>query len=788
MNKRIIAVIVAFVSTFSLAYAQYTVYKPARSQGQTLVPRSELRSVQTEPGHYVLPRLGDSEVALRSAVKDAERELRVFTYAHNRELPEDVMDYGVWLGDTEGQYVWRLSITSPEAKGLALCLENYHLPAEAAVYAYGSAGGRLGALTNANNSDHGVLQLAPLSGETITLEYELPQGQVPAPGQRPPFVVRNVEHDFVGVRSIRAGGKGVAGFGEPYFNAYQSLESMNCAPNVVAYPEYKAQSRSVVILAIGGMMGSGALINNLRSDGKAYVLTAAHNLNNLYKINKIDKIESAVRRIVFFFGFESPSVEGNIRATEEMSLSGAKLVAYDPDSDMAILEITGLPMGDNGERLPIPAAYNVYYAGWNRNPLPPAPYFGIHHPAIMPKRYSRVEADKLQVVDFSTRSGLLAWYQKHWHVPRWFIGTTAPGSSGSPLFDRDGHIIGGLTAGYSYCPDKYGSKPEDDYYYAVHRAWQGAGALANMARILDPDGTGQTICPGYDPHAAEGVHRLSDFYAADRGVQLTSTPAAAEGVGRLVALTAGAKPLGAYLLFCGSEQINRQFPTLQIELSPYDRQAQAFMAPVWSTEVSTAQYNLFRPGTDDEGNADFERGQYEQRQRSLGRDTIELFVPALRSEQDVELPRGEYLLSVRAKDGGALGMELLQRRLPLTSTAGNLWTYDTGGWRTHNGTHPTQLWLDLLVQSASTQLSKAAPVGISEQMEAYYYAEHLRIRLPEGVRGASACIYSEDGRLVAQHTLRSGEQVIPLHLPASAVYLLQIHSAGGQRVMKFIAR
>ncbi|MDO4707581.1 MAG: trypsin-like peptidase domain-containing protein [Porphyromonadaceae bacterium] len=788
MRKVILLAIGVFLAFWGEIYAQWTVDKPARSEEQTFRVADRLRSASSSLGVYVLPSLEQSSSELRSLQEAREREFRTLTYALPRVLTPEVMNYGQWLEGERGDFVWRLSITSPDALGLALRLEQYRLPRGAALYAYGSAGGRIGALTELHNSPVGILMLAPLSGETITLEYEPPRGYTPGVGEAPPFVVASLDHDFVGLRQQLPRRKGKAKEGEPLFDAIMSLESMSCAPNVVARPECRLAARSVVILAVGGSMGSGALINTPRSDGKAYILTAAHNINSLYEVTDMETIKAMVRSAVIFFGFESPSLEGNIRATEEQSLSGAELVAYDPEADMALLEITGLQPSPQG--IPsIPAEYNAYFSGWTLSPTPAAPYYGVHHPGILTKRYSQAEDTNLNIVDFSAASRGLHWHQKHWHLKRWAVGSTARGSSGSPLFDREGRIIGALTAGFSYCPITHsGRQPEDDYYYAVHRAWRGATPLASLASVLDPDGTGVTECPGYDPHKAEALYRLSDLYAADRGADLATISPDAEGVGRLIVIDGSARSLGAYLIFRGNEAIDRAFPQLLLELTPYDRQTKQLGQPIWRQEVSSARYQFYRPFKDEHGDLHFDKWKHETDTRTLSQDTIELFIPVAELASSL-LSHGEYLLTLRSKQGGGLGLPLLQRRdLRRTSPDANMWYYSGGGWKPGPKEQPAQLWLDLLVRSTSRQRGKALPLNEVTEVETYYHGNELIVSLPSGAERGQVRIYSEDGKLMRRHDLSEGENKLSLYLPATAMYVAKIESSKGGRVLKFLVR
>ena len=74
-------------------------------------------------------------------------------------------------------------------------------------------------------------------------------------------------------------------------------------------------------------------------------------------------------------------------------------------------------------------------------------------------------------------------------------GVTEGGSSGSPIFDNTGKIIGTLTGGAASCsnlsgPDFYGK-------FSYHWESNGNSADAQLQPYLDPDGTGAQSLEGF---------------------------------------------------------------------------------------------------------------------------------------------------------------------------------------------------------------------------------------------------------------------------------------------------
>ena len=79
----------------------------------------------------------------------------------------------------------------------------------------------------------------------------------------------------------------------------------------------------------------------------------------------------------------------------------------------------------------------------------------------------------------------------------WEYGASEGGSSGSPLFDDEGRIIGQLYGGSSECVGLTDNGAAD-IYGRVDKSWDGAGSSSTrLSDWLDPNGTGQTVLNAY---------------------------------------------------------------------------------------------------------------------------------------------------------------------------------------------------------------------------------------------------------------------------------------------------
>jgi len=197
---------------------------------------------------------------------------------------------------------------------------------------------------------------------------------------------------------------------------------------------------------------SGSFINNV--NGLQYVLTAAHcnpGANDLVQVGFTNPVCTNTNDN----NGDTSRIAGNLRT-----------LARNTRIDNQLLEV--------GEA--VPAGWNVYLAGWEAGDetTPARGVVGIHHPSGANKKISNSDVLVRAVPWTGTAPPL-----DHWRVETWSEATTEPGSSGSPLYNRDTQrIIGQLHGGSAACPARNGW----DSYGAV---WAGY-STGGMSQFLGP--------------------------------------------------------------------------------------------------------------------------------------------------------------------------------------------------------------------------------------------------------------------------------------------------------------
>ncbi len=383
----------------------------------------------------------------------------------------NVSNSGTWEDIGDGSRIWRLKLFSEGAEAISLYFNDFKLPEGGKLYLYDESGKQLlGAFSSNNNRESGHFATGLILGNTVILEYNSPSNVK----ELPEMTIKDFGYAYRGVYSNE---KGFGGSDECEVN-------INCSPEG---DDWQNEKHGVcrIQIKVGGAAYwcSGSLLNNARNDETPYILTADH---CAYKFGHYATQEDLDEWIFYFNyfanGCENPTVEPGSN-----SFTGATKVAQGGNHSLDGSDFYLALLQDN-----IPIDYNLYFNGWNTNNVVVSQGVTIHHP----------EGDIQKISTFTTPlqtspyngNGLPSHWKVFWSETYNNWGVTEPGSSGSPLFDSLGNVIGTLTGGYASCDDQ----EDPDYYgkFSYHWTSNGTADTAQLKPWLDPENTGVTSLNG----------------------------------------------------------------------------------------------------------------------------------------------------------------------------------------------------------------------------------------------------------------------------------------------------
>ena len=749
------------ISQIFPAVAQLSAPLPAALISDLTKGVTALRSSETP---YCLLSTGRSNPTSGLQVSGEElpsglRTLELQTLEYN-QLPQDEL-WGEWISTSSGAAVWRGSLRLEEVGWNTLYFDNYDLRSGDILLISNEEGEIRGAFTDANNnaSSH-TLTTAPLYGELLAIYYYPSSGEkCPLPWQLS-GVTTAILSPNVGVElPAPIGGQKKAG--EPWF----TIQSLTCADATVKYPEVESIARSELLMVVRGKSFSSAtLINNSRQDGSALVLTAAHCLNGSYKHSQdLAYVRESAERTIFFFNYFSPTGDPLINGLEEQTLSGAELVAYNEDHDMCLLRITGVVPGIPEGQCAIPRSYRPYFAGWNAQRDFSAPVIGIHHPLASVRRYNMADR-KPSLEDYPMPGLPVNWTKSHLYIDVWNKGTTAPGSSGSGLFDKDLRLIGALTGGNSYC-----SSPVKDYYYALSEVFTGYAPEQCLQPHLAPTGDVKSL-DGLEPFASLPPLRLShQLYSLMRdSVAIRSSESEIKGVSVRYDLDTSTQYLGTVIVTGAMKSWT------PVTLSIYSDDRGKPGERLYTQQLHTPSYTL-RNSTGKE-----------TKERTLS-NAFQAFFP-IDSETPLMLSAGVYHIALEAIPGDqSLPTPILLSKAQLHTTPyawhriGQSWQPATISGNSYMGHY----WIDPIVAS-NTKQGNGNDLIPSESPNVILAGDRLYLQLPKswlsGSRAALLELYNHAGLKILTHSLATYVSSLSLADDplTSGVYILRLTSGDQQ--------
>jgi len=381
-----------------------------------------------------------------------------FGYDHLVDV--NIANDGTWVNLNDGSRFWIFNIKSEGALTMNFIFDEFFIPEGGKLYFYNSnRTDLLGAYTHTQNREDKLFGSWLVKGDDIYIEYFEPADKL-GEGRL------NISKAVHGYRSV------TKNFNKDLNDSGACNLDVDCSIGADFDPIKDEVKKSVGLIIVGANSAcSGALINNTNNDGTPYFLTADHCLFG------------SVGSWAFRFNWRSPNPvcatgASSPNGTFNQTVSGATLRANNPDSDVVLVEITA----------PVPDSWDLVWAGWDRTSTPANYTVGIHHPSGDIMKICRDNDSPTPSVQFGAQV---------WFVNEWEIGVTEPGSSGSPLFNQDGRIIGQLYGGSAACSGTF-NNGQPDWYGRFDVSWDnGSSSSTRLKEWLDPNNTGQTILDQY---------------------------------------------------------------------------------------------------------------------------------------------------------------------------------------------------------------------------------------------------------------------------------------------------
>ena len=425
---------------------------------------------------YELPQIDNQKLLNDDLLnQDKGTPLRVGV---NQNVSLNMNNSGRWDILPNGDRFWRMAIKSQGASSIHLNIDIFQIPQGAEVFFYSPDHQDVaGKYDSRSTLQNGNFFSPDIPGDEIIIEYFQPASVT----GKPDISIYQVGHIYRSNDQIKG---------------YHGNAVGDCHINVACdeVNPWRDQANSVVLIKITSSEGvfvcSGAMLNNTRQDNTPYVFTAEH---------CYDQNVTAWR---FVFEYQTNLCDGTTGSYNKYA-NGANVVARDDVSDFMLLQITG----------PINESYKpkIFLAGWDRSGSVPTVGAAIHHPGGDYKKFSKPRS-------VTNGSGN---YNKFWTVG-WLPtatnkGTTEPGSSGSPLFNGAGYVVGSLCCGTSSCEyfDQNNVGPNGyDNYGKLSYSWTNNNNTLNSKKLqpwLDPDNWGNIALAGRYWNNTVGVTLNNDL-------------------------------------------------------------------------------------------------------------------------------------------------------------------------------------------------------------------------------------------------------------------------------------
>ena len=420
---------------------------------------------------------------IRSEDAEAEKNGTMMKVARLIPFTANIDNSGTWERTSDGKNIWRLRVSSDGAKSCVLHFDEFELPQGSELFVYNpDRTVVLGPYTSTDNDDGGSYAIGVVYGQELIIEYIAPLAKS-LTGQVKPIkpIIEMSAFSYFYRGAELYDNRASANFG----SSGSCMVNANCSEGNNWRAQQKGVARIYVVEGGYGGWCSGTLVNNTNNDQTPYFLNADHcgGSATSYELGQW----------IFRFKYES----AGCTATSEPSgsnITGCTKKARGPlsgGSDFLLLQLntTSTNLKNIG----------VVYNGWTASPSASPSGVSFHHPSGDIKKVSTYTS-QLTTVSYGDGAATGAHWMVNWASTAHGHSVTEGGSSGSPIFNNNGLVVGTLTGGSSYCtsptsPDAYG---KFSYHWTSNgttndkqlKPWLAPNSSATSCDYLDPNNVG----------------------------------------------------------------------------------------------------------------------------------------------------------------------------------------------------------------------------------------------------------------------------------------------------------
>jgi lysyl endopeptidase len=408
-------------------------------------PRKLNALKKAAPSIISMPAVSNEVLRWEAERRDMDSQLKPLTFAHAFEVDLDPQRHGTWNQSDDGWWIWQMNIKSKTAFSLNLIFEDFYPGINDRLFLFDPEQSYIiGSFGSKNITESGVFPVSPVPGEELVVQFETPY----QPGKYIPFKITRINHDFLGIVSVKD-------IRRPLGLAGDCISDVNCE---LADPWRELQNSVCRIMIEGREFCTGTLINNTAENKRPFIITANHCISTRTKATSS----------LFLFNYESPYC-GPLDGDVSNSLAGSTLRATHDSLDFTLVELSVNP----------PPHFRPHFSGWNRSTAIQDTIGAIHHSQGDIKKIT-VDVDVPVIASFGTAPSYTP--NGFWRVNRWEFGALEVGASGGPLFNKTNQLFGTLVGGTSRC-----GYPLYDYFTRFDMAWdRNPDSTKQLRYWLDP--------------------------------------------------------------------------------------------------------------------------------------------------------------------------------------------------------------------------------------------------------------------------------------------------------------